>query len=67
MTASAKAYLGASRQTEGLLGLIHNFKIAFDAQRTIVANSNFCGCHLSLRSPLWIRAIRCGRKFDAAR
>jgi hypothetical protein len=45
MTAPAKAYLGAPSKTERFVVLINNFKIAFDAQRAIIANSNFRRSH----------------------
>lgn len=48
MATAAESYGCSSTQAETLAFLIHNFKIAFDANRTIAENRHFGSCHESL-------------------
>jgi hypothetical protein len=49
MAAPADGYGRSSSKAKFLAFLIHNFKISFDANRTIAKNCHFCSCHEFLR------------------
>lgn len=52
MTTTADGHHRSPSQAELLAFLIHNLKIAFNANRTIAKNRQFCSCHESLREML---------------
>ena len=49
MPAAAEAYRRAPTQSKGLALLVHNFKVAFHTQWTVVEDSNFRCWQRSLR------------------
>lgn len=44
--ATADRYQVATTQVVGIAVLIYNFKISFDAQRSVVVYGNFCSGHV---------------------
>ena len=51
VAASAKCECGSAAKAIRLAFHIDEFEFSFDAQRTVIADSNFCGCHLCSLMP----------------